>query len=82
MTPFSMTSGVAPAPPDPGSSSARAAGTDPGPPAAESDCKSGTATAGSEPIVDLVFDVSVPVMGRDFWLFELDVSSPARTTPH
>jgi uncharacterized protein len=29
-----------------------------------------------------VYNVSVPVMGRDFWLFELDVSSPARTPIH
>jgi Icc-related predicted phosphoesterase len=26
-----------------------------------------------------VYNVSVPVMGRAFWLFELDVSAPART---
>jgi Icc-related predicted phosphoesterase len=29
-----------------------------------------------------VYNVSVPVIGRDFWLFELDVSSPARTPIH
>jgi len=29
-----------------------------------------------------VYNVSVPVMGRDFWLFELDVSTPARTAIH
>ena len=29
-----------------------------------------------------VYNVSVPVMGRDFWLFELDVSTPARTPIH
>jgi Icc-related predicted phosphoesterase len=29
-----------------------------------------------------VYNVSVPVMGRDFWLFELDVSSRARTPIH
>lgn len=26
-----------------------------------------------------VYNVSVPVMGRDFWLFELEVPTPART---
>src|SRR5579884_2211004 len=26
-----------------------------------------------------VYNVSVPVIGRDFWLFELDVSAPVRT---
>jgi uncharacterized protein len=26
-----------------------------------------------------VYNVSVPVIGQDFWLFELDVSAPART---
>jgi Icc-related predicted phosphoesterase len=29
-----------------------------------------------------VYNVSVPVIGRDFWLFELDVSSPARAAIH
>jgi Icc-related predicted phosphoesterase len=29
-----------------------------------------------------VYNVSVPVIGRDFWLFELDVSVPARTPIH
>ena len=29
-----------------------------------------------------VYNVSVPVIGRDFWLFELDVSAPARTPIH
>jgi Icc-related predicted phosphoesterase len=29
-----------------------------------------------------VYNVSVPVMGRDFWLFELDVSARARTPIH
>ena len=29
-----------------------------------------------------VYNVSVPVIGRDFWLFELDVSTPARTPIH
>jgi Icc-related predicted phosphoesterase len=29
-----------------------------------------------------VYNVSVPVMGRDFWLFELDVSTRARTPIH
>jgi Icc-related predicted phosphoesterase len=29
-----------------------------------------------------VYNVSVPVMGRDFWLFELDVATPARTPIH
>jgi Icc-related predicted phosphoesterase len=29
-----------------------------------------------------VYNVSVPVMGRDFWLFELDVSTPSRTPIH
>jgi Icc-related predicted phosphoesterase len=29
-----------------------------------------------------VFNVSVPVIGRDFWLFELDVSKPARAPIH
>lgn len=29
-----------------------------------------------------VYNVSVPVIGRAFWLFELDVSSPARTAIH
>lgn len=29
-----------------------------------------------------VYNVSVPVMGRDFWLFELDVEAPARTPIH
>jgi Icc-related predicted phosphoesterase len=29
-----------------------------------------------------VYNVSVPVMGRDFWLFELDVASPAGTAIH
>jgi Icc-related predicted phosphoesterase len=29
-----------------------------------------------------VYNVSVPVMGRDFWLFELDVTAPARTPIH
>ncbi len=29
-----------------------------------------------------VYNVSVPVIGRNFWLFELDVSSPARTPIH
>lgn len=29
-----------------------------------------------------VYNVSVPVMKRDFWLFELDVSGPARTPIH
>ncbi|MBV9195744.1 MAG: metallophosphoesterase [Solirubrobacterales bacterium] len=29
-----------------------------------------------------VYNVSVPVMGRDFWLFELDVSPRARTPIH
>ncbi|MFL5824201.1 MAG: metallophosphoesterase [Solirubrobacteraceae bacterium] len=29
-----------------------------------------------------VYNVSVPVIGRDFWLFELDVSAPARSAIH
>jgi Icc-related predicted phosphoesterase len=29
-----------------------------------------------------VYNVSVPVIGRDFWLFELDVSEPARAALH
>lgn len=29
-----------------------------------------------------VYNVSVPVIGRDFWLFELDVSTPAQTPIH
>jgi Icc-related predicted phosphoesterase len=29
-----------------------------------------------------VYNVSVPVMGRDFWLFELDVAARARTAIH
>lgn len=29
-----------------------------------------------------VYNVSVPVMGRDFWLFELDVRTPARAPIH
>src|SRR5437588_2364745 len=29
-----------------------------------------------------VYNVSVPVIARDFWLFELDVSTPARTSVH
>lgn len=29
-----------------------------------------------------VYNVSVPVMGRQFWLFELDVTAPARTPIH
>jgi hypothetical protein len=29
-----------------------------------------------------VYNVSVPVMGRDFWLFEMDVSTRARTPIH
>lgn len=29
-----------------------------------------------------VYNVSVPVMGRDFWLFELDVASPAHAPIH
>jgi Icc-related predicted phosphoesterase len=29
-----------------------------------------------------VYNVSVPVMGRDFWLFELEVSTPAHTPIH
>src|SRR5436309_1958647 len=29
-----------------------------------------------------VYNVSIPVMGRDFWLFELDVSQPAHTPIH
>ncbi len=29
-----------------------------------------------------VYNVSVPVMGRDFWLFELDVSPQTRTAIH
>jgi Icc-related predicted phosphoesterase len=29
-----------------------------------------------------VYNVSVPVMGRDFWLFELDLSTRARTPIH
>ena len=29
-----------------------------------------------------VYNVSIPVMGRDFWLFELDVSRPAQTPIH
>ncbi len=29
-----------------------------------------------------VYNVSVPVMGRDFWLFELDVATPAHTPIH
>jgi Icc-related predicted phosphoesterase len=29
-----------------------------------------------------VYNVSIPVMGRDFWLFELDVSARARTPIH
>ena len=29
-----------------------------------------------------VYNVSIPVMGRDFWLFELDVSRPAHTPIH
>jgi Icc-related predicted phosphoesterase len=29
-----------------------------------------------------VYNVSVPVIGRDFWLFELDVSAPARRPLH
>jgi Icc-related predicted phosphoesterase len=29
-----------------------------------------------------VYNVSVPVIGRDFWLFELDVSTPARSAIH
>ncbi|MDQ6745782.1 MAG: metallophosphoesterase [Actinomycetota bacterium] len=27
-----------------------------------------------------VYNVSVPVMGQDFWLFELDISAPSRTS--
>jgi Icc-related predicted phosphoesterase len=29
-----------------------------------------------------IYNVSVPVIGRDFWLFELDVSAPARAALH
>jgi Icc-related predicted phosphoesterase len=29
-----------------------------------------------------VYNVSVPVIGRDFWLFELDVTTPARAPIH
>ena len=29
-----------------------------------------------------VYNVSVPVIARDFWLFELDIPSPARTPIH
>jgi Icc-related predicted phosphoesterase len=29
-----------------------------------------------------VYNVSVPVIGRDFWLFELDVPAPSRTPIH
>lgn len=29
-----------------------------------------------------VYNVSIPVIGRDFWLFELDVSRPAHTPIH
>jgi Icc-related predicted phosphoesterase len=29
-----------------------------------------------------VYNVSVPVIGRDFWLFELDASAPARAPVH
>jgi Icc-related predicted phosphoesterase len=29
-----------------------------------------------------VYNVSVPVIGRDFWLFELDVATPARAPVH
>ena len=29
-----------------------------------------------------VYNVSIPVMGRDFWLFELDVSQPTHTPIH
>lgn len=29
-----------------------------------------------------VYNVAVPVIGRDFWLFELDVSAPARAPIH
>jgi Icc-related predicted phosphoesterase len=29
-----------------------------------------------------VYNVSIPVMGQDFWLFELDVSRPAQTPIH
>jgi Icc-related predicted phosphoesterase len=29
-----------------------------------------------------VYNVSVPVIGRDFWLFELDVATPARAPIH
>ena len=29
-----------------------------------------------------VYNVSIPVLGRDFWLFELDVSQPAHTPIH
>lgn len=29
-----------------------------------------------------VYNVSVPVIGRDFWLFELDVPAHARTSIH
>jgi Icc-related predicted phosphoesterase len=29
-----------------------------------------------------VYNVSVPVIGRDFWLFELDVTAPARSAIH
>ena len=29
-----------------------------------------------------VYNVSVPVIGRDFWLFELDISTPVRMPIH
>jgi len=29
-----------------------------------------------------VYNVSIPVMGRDFWLFEVDAAQPARTPIH
>jgi hypothetical protein len=29
-----------------------------------------------------VYNVSVPVIGREFWLFELDIPAPARTAIH
>ncbi len=29
-----------------------------------------------------VYNVSIPVMGRDFWLFELNVAANGRTAIH
>jgi hypothetical protein len=29
-----------------------------------------------------VYNVSVPVIGRDFWLFELDIPAPAHAPIH